>query len=390
MQLKIVRYSLFAFLFLAYNSCKKAAVKATVSCTNSTTLAHPKGTALQQLLDEYVKKGLPGISVLLGDGSGVWYGAAGKADLENNIDYSPCTVQKLGSITKMMIGVLTMKLVEEGKVNLDDPISKWIDADVLKNIKNADQVSIRNCLQHTTGIYDIITSSGFYLAVLSNPNKHWTSEELLSFIKNQPANFAANTSVKYSNSNTIFVALCIEKITGRNHSDLLREKVFTPLGMNDTYYHWHDAVPSTTAQGYFDLYNNKTIVNVSNLVTGSGNGFTGVYSNVFDLQKFVNGVFINPIIVSKSTLDSMMQWKFSGDNLFFGMGLFKFVDPLNGVVSVGHTGGDLGYACEVYYYPNAANKNYYVTCVNYGTNGKTFLSPVYDEFVGKLKAIVIQ
>ncbi len=386
MKLNLLKFSLLIVALQLGNACKKAEVKSTVSCFNAATKVHPKGAAMQALIDQYVSKGLPGISVLIGDSSGEWFGAAGKADIEHNINYTPCTVQKLGSITKMMMGVLTMKLVEEGKVNLDDPICKWIDAKVIKNIKNSDKISIRNCLQHTTGVFDIITSSAFYLAVLNDPNKHWTSEELLKFVENQPANFEANTGVLYSNTNTIFVAMCLEKITGKSHSELLHEKIFTPLGMNDTYYHWHDALPATTAQGYFDLYNNKTIINVSNLITGSGNGYTGVYSNVFDLRKFIRGVFIDKTILSPSTLDTMMQWAYNKDELYFGLGLFRVYNGTPKYTLIGHTGGDLGYASEVYYYPES--NNYYIVCINYGTNGKTFLTPVYDEFVTKLKAIV--
>lgn len=371
---------------LIFDACKKAEVQNTVACTAAAPSSHPKSAALQALMDEYVKKGLPGVSLLVGDSAGVWYGAAGKSDIERDIDYTPCTVQKLGSITKMMMGVLTMKLVEEGVINLNDPISKWIDADVLKNIKNADKVSIRDCMQHTSGIYDLIRSSPFYLSVLNNPNKHWTPEELLKFVENQEPDFEANQGVKYSNTNTILVAMCIEKITGKGHDVLLREKVFAPLGMNDTYYHWHDALPQTTAQGYFDLYNKHTLVNVSNIVTGSGNGYTGVHSNVFDLDKFVKGVFINKTILKQATLDSMMQWKFNQDDTYFGLGLFRKFSGDIKKVTIGHTGGDLGYACEVYYYPY--NNNYYVTCINYGTNGETFLTPIYAEYVEKLKNLM--
>ena len=78
--------------------------------------------------------------------------------------------------------------------------------------------------------------------------------------------------------------MVIEAATHKDHSDLLKQYILNPLHLTNTYYQPHDVLPNTVAQGYFDLYNNNTIVNVSNLVTGSGNGYGGIYSNVFDLS----------------------------------------------------------------------------------------------------------
>jgi D-alanyl-D-alanine carboxypeptidase len=97
----------------------------------------------------------------------------------------------------------------------------------------------------------------------------------------------------YSNSNTILVTMIMEAATKKKHADLLREKILQPLNLQHTLYQPHDALPNSVAQGYYDLYNNKTMVNVSNLVTGSGNGYGGIYSNLFDLQKFINAVLVN-------------------------------------------------------------------------------------------------
>ncbi len=376
---KIVLF-LSVFTLITWNACRKAETNASTACTVEAPKSHPKSVAFQSLMDEATKAGLPGMSLLIADSNGVWYGASGMADIESNIAYQPCSVQKLGSITKMMMAVMVMKLVEEGKVNIDDKVSKWLDAKTIDGIANADQVTLRNLMQHTTGIYDIIRSSDFYLAVLHNPNKHWTGEELLTYVRGQAAVFTANTEVRYSNTNTLLLSMCIEKITGRPHNELLHEKVIDPIGMTNTYYHTHDALPAITAQGYYDLYNKGTVSNVSNIVTGSGNGFTGVYSNVFDLQKFVKAVFINKTILKQSTLDTMMQWKQNSPDTDFGLGLFRKSLGTNSTeYRIGHTGGDLGYACEVYYFPH--NGRYFILCVNYGTDSDSYLKPVYSQLV---------
>jgi len=76
---------------------------------NDTSNLHPKNTALKALLDKYKKKGLPGISLLVRDGKGTWIGAAGKSDIENNIDFVPGTISKAASITKLFMGTLVFK-----------------------------------------------------------------------------------------------------------------------------------------------------------------------------------------------------------------------------------------------------------------------------------------
>lgn len=370
----------FVVMFItAWFSCRKAETLSSDQCSTPTALSHPKAANFQSLMDNATKAGLPGMSLLIADSNGVWWGASGMADIENKIAYAPCHVQKLGSITKMMMGVMVMKLWEEGKVNLDDKVSKWLDAKTIEGIANADQVTLRNLMQHTTGIYDIIRNSDFYLAVLHNPNKHWTANEMLAYVRNQPAYFPANTEVRYSNTNTLLLSMCIEKITGRPHNELLHEKVIDAIGMSNTYYHTHDALPTNTAQGYYDLYNKQSVSNVSNIVTGSGNGFTGVYSNVFDLQKFVKAVFLDKNVLKQSTLDTMMQWKQNSPNTDFGLGLFKKDTDKGTNYRIGHTGGDLGYACEVYYFPK--NGRYFILCVNYGTDSDSYLKPTYIQLV---------
>lgn len=375
-------------IFTIWWSCRKAETSSTTTCTTISTATHVKGQAFQQLIDNATKAGLPGMSLLVADSSGVWWGASGMADIENNIKYEPCHVQKLGSITKMMMGVMVMKLWEEGKVNLDDKVSKWLDAKTIKGIQNADQVTIRNLMQHTTGIFDIIRSSDFYLAVLHNPNKHWTADEMLTYVRNQPAYFTANTEVRYSNTNTLLLSMCIEKITGIPHNELLHQKVIDAIGMGNTYYHTHDALPSITAQGYYDLYNKHTVSNVSNIVTGSGNGFTGVYSNVFDLEKLVKAVFIDKTVLSQNTLDTMMQWKQNSPDTDFGLGLFRKDTDKGTAYRIGHTGGDLGYACEVYYFP--VNGRYFILCVNYGTDSDSYLKATYIQLVKDIVSLVKQ
>jgi D-alanyl-D-alanine carboxypeptidase len=150
---------------------------------------HIKKARYQGILEKYNKLGLPGISLLVRDRRGMYVAATGKADIEKNIDFRPCTVAKVASITKMFTGVLLHKLVEENQINLDDKVDAWLDPDILEKVRNCRGATIRQLMNHTTGIYDIISSSAFYLSLLNNPDKKWTGEELIKFAYSKTPKF---------------------------------------------------------------------------------------------------------------------------------------------------------------------------------------------------------
>jgi D-alanyl-D-alanine carboxypeptidase len=383
--------AIIAIIFVVFFACKKANIQpsSNLDCSFADSSAtHPKNAALQAVIDKYIKLGLPGMSVLVEDSNGVWVGSGGYADIENKIPFTPCHISKAASITKLLIGTLTMKLQEEGKININDPISKYIDESILKKIDKAEGKTIRQLMNHTTGIFDVITSSDFYLAVLNNPNKTWTQEELLKYVYGVKGYELNNPyPAHYSSTNTLLLSMCIEKATGEKHDKLLHELILDPLQMNDTYYQGHDAVPTSAAQGYFDLYNNGTIINVSNLITGSGNGYGGIYSNVFDLHKFLKALLVQKTILTQTSLDTMQNFVQEDDDYFTGVGIIKkFTNkPAYGI---GHTGRDLGYVADAFYFPQ--RKIYMVFFVNYGTNGDSSLKQVFFDFESELVDVVLQ
>src|SRR5690606_36169350 len=98
---------------------------------------------------------------------------------------------------------------------------------------NARSVTLRMLLSHQTGIYDVISDSDFYLSVLNNPNRNWSQEDLIKFIRGDEAAFEAGSTSGYSNSNYLIVSMAIEGATGRSHAELLREKILAPLQLHD-------------------------------------------------------------------------------------------------------------------------------------------------------------
>ena len=281
--------------------CTKDVIEKTSDCTGSQNMAHPKSAVFQAVIDKYTKAGLPGIAILIRDKNGLWVSASGKADIEEGITMKPCIISKGASTTKTFIGTLTLLMAEEGKLSLDDKIEKWLPEKVVTEVKNVKESTVRMLLNHTTGIADIIDDQAFYLAVLNNPPHNWTSEELIKYVYGDYPAFSAGTDVEYSNTNYLLLAMILDKVTGKNHSIALREKILNPLKLQNSFYFWHDPVPPNTAQGYFDFYNNGTILNLTNYNTGSGNGYGGLYTTVFDLQTFIEALVRDKKILSEQS-----------------------------------------------------------------------------------------
>jgi D-alanyl-D-alanine carboxypeptidase len=373
-------YSILAVCILLLAACEKD-INHTEPCTSSGNFTHPKATKYQAVLDAHIAKGLPGISALIRDKDGVWVGAAGMADIAQDIAMKPCVVSKAASITKTFIGALTLKLAEEGVFSLDDPLSKWISGDQLDKVKNARESTIRMCLNHTTGIADVIEDNAFYLAVLNHPARKWKSKELLEYVYGDTPEYPAGTDESYSNTNFIYLALVIEAATGEDHAKLLRKKIIEPLGLSDTHYYWHDPLPAYTAQGYFDLYNNGTIINVTNYNTGSGNGYGGVYSNVYDLQVFIEALVRDKTLLQPSSLAQMLTFTnpVEGVNRANGLGIFRdFLERSPNEYAFGHRGRDLGYTADMYWFPEQDITMTYF--INYGTDAKSALKQTFQDF----------
>lgn len=375
-------------------SCNNNEVTPTSTCLidypDSSTV-HPKGAAFQNIIDKYTKAGLPGISLLVRDGNGTWIGASGKSDIEKNTAFEPCHVSKTASLTKIFMASLAYKLQEEGVIDLDDKVSKYLSAELTKDVANASDATLRQLLGHRTGIFDIISSNEFYLAVLNHPQKKWKAEELLKFAEGKDAEFKPGDSASYSNTNTLLLSMVIDQATGKPHGQLLREKIINPLGLNHTYYFWYDKLPKDIiARGYYDLYNNNTLVDLSEWNTGTGCGYNGIYSTTNDLKIFIEALFRTKTLLSQQSLDEMLVFfPFPESRKLLGYGAFKdFIDFPGNNYGYGHRGRDLAYSADVFYLPERDIT--FALLVNYGTDAETKLQKTFLQFRDELVTEIIK
>lgn len=134
-----------------------------------------------------------------------------------------------GAVAISYVATVLLQLVDEGKVSLDDKLSKW-----LPDQEYADQVTLGQLARMTSGIPDYVQQPELAAANYTDPFKQWTPEELLSYVAGKPLIYPPGTNWNYSHSNYVILGLALEKITGEPVDKLIQDRVLDPLGLDNT------------------------------------------------------------------------------------------------------------------------------------------------------------
>jgi CubicO group peptidase (beta-lactamase class C family) len=186
-------------------------------------------TAINEVLEKTFKSDEPGAAVIVvRDGKVVFRKGYGKANLELGVPVEPDMVFRLGSITKQFTAVAILMLAEQGKLSLDDDITKFLPDYPTKG----QRITIEHLLTHTSGIKSY-TSLPEWLALW---RKDLTVKEIIDLFKNQPMDFAPGERWSYSNSGYILLGAIIEKVSGQTYQEFVEKNIFAPLGMKHSYY----------------------------------------------------------------------------------------------------------------------------------------------------------
>lgn len=180
---------------------------------------------LAKTFEAYNLKGIS-VSARFSDGS-TWSQAMGNHGSEGAL--SSDMLFEMGSITKSMTTAIIMQLVEEGELSLQDSIYRFLDS--YENIDS--NITIRQLLNHTSGVYSYEDNNSLVIAVLLFPEEIWEPEEVLEFV--EAPYFEPGKGWAYSNSNYLLLGLIIEAIEGRDFHESLRKRIFEPLGMENSY-----------------------------------------------------------------------------------------------------------------------------------------------------------
>jgi len=364
------------FAAATFNSCTKDVVRepSFYACNlpfNDTSSLNANNSKYQQLVDGIAASGVPGVMMsIYSPADGMWIGTAGKADLKNNIDLVSCNITRVGSTVKTFTATTIFMLNEEGLLSLDDPISKYLSAETLKDIENADVATIRQCLQHSSGIFNYIQNLQFQTASLNDLIKEWQPNELLDCARKKKAYFAPGTDVLYSNTNYILLGMIITNISGKPFYEVFQEKIFEPFNLTFTSFAATDPVPLGTIRGYVDFYSNLNVINATyysgwDYFTADG----GLISNPFDESIFLTDL-MNGEVISQASLNEMLTFVAPKDPdpefypLQYGLGIFRMETPYG--IAYFHSGDAIGYYAIMVYFPEKETTICWAVNGNYG------------------------
>ncbi|MEP7127748.1 MAG: serine hydrolase domain-containing protein, partial [Chitinophagales bacterium] len=167
-----MKYFSILLIALLASSCSKQTWEiAGNTCTlnEDINVNYSKASQLQNLIDKYASNGLPGVALVVYSPEGYWAGASGYAKLENKTLMQPCHLQYSQSVSKTYLAVAILKLNEEGKINLDEKITKYLPEEVTEKVIGAEKVTVRQLMNHTAGVPEYNDKPAYVSYLLEHP-----------------------------------------------------------------------------------------------------------------------------------------------------------------------------------------------------------------------------
>ena len=295
---------------------------------------------------------VPGAVMLLRTPEGEFTATYGQRGLD---DPTPVTVKdhiRVGSNTKTWTGTAILQMVQEGKIALDDPVSKY-----RPDVPNGENITIEQLLNMRSGLFNYSTTYALNIELDNEPLRVWQPDELLAIAFPLPPYFAPDKGYTYSNTNTVLLGLIAEKIDGKPLETIFKDRLFAPLGLDDTLFPPKDsnAIPVPHPRGY--MYTNNIITLATNAIPpdlifyankgtlkpndqtdanpswgwSAGAGISTAPDLADWVEAMTTGKLLNPEM-QKIRMESFRPTSDKPDGPLYGLGIAKF-GPM-----YGHTG----------------------------------------------------
>ena len=286
----------------------------------------------------------PGAAVLVAQkGRIIYHKAFGMANLELGVPLRPDHVFRIGSVSKQFTAAAILQLMEQGKLSLDDDLTRFIPDYPTMGKK----ITVEHLLTHTSGIKSYTEMKEWTPEV---HRKDFTPAALVDFFKNQPMDFEPGTQYQYNNSGYILLGYIIEKVSGESYGAYISEHIFKPLGMHNSYYGDVEPVIRYRVAGYSRSGTGGAYTNAAFLSMTQPYAAGSLMSTVEDLYTWTkalhSGKVIKPESFKKATTPYVLP---NGSNTHYGYGLQ--MGNLFGSPTVEHSGGINGFLSDLVYLP---------------------------------------
>lgn len=299
---------------------------------------------IDKLIQDHYKADGTGATVLVSQkGKILYHKAFGMANLELGVPMRTDHVFRIGSVTKQFTGAAILKLAEEGKLSVQDELTKFLPDYPTQGKK----ITVEHLLTHTSGIKSYTGMKEWDGQV---QRKDFTPLELVDYFKNQPMDFEPDAQWEYNNSGYILLGCIIEKVSGKSYGEYISEQFFKPLGMKNSYYGDTKPLIKNRASGYSQGDVEGNFVNADFLSMTQPYAAGSLLSTVEDLNLWTRalhgGKVLKPESLKKATTPYILP---NGTNTHYGYGLQ--MSNLLGSTTVEHSGGIHGFLSDLVYLP---------------------------------------
>jgi CubicO group peptidase (beta-lactamase class C family) len=292
-----------------------------------------------KLLDEYAQaefkiKDFNGTVLVMQKEKVVYKKAFGMAEREWNIANTVNTKYRIGSVTKQFTAACILLLAEQGKLNLDDKLSKYIS-----DYPKGDSITIHMLLNHTSGIKNYTAIPEFFpKAALP-----LSIDTMIALFKNKPFDFSPGTKWNYSNSGYFLLGVIVEKASGKTFNNYLLQNIIKKIGLKNTLMDNLDSVLTYRAKGYSknddDVWQHAMYISMEGPYSAGA-----MVSTVDDLYLWTKALHNNQVLSAASTQKMLTPYK---ENYGYGIS----IDSLKTHKRVSHNGGIPGFASYLAYFP---------------------------------------
>lgn len=345
---------------------------------------------LQNVVDQAVESGLPGVSLHFQHGDDSISVVAGVARRDTEEPVTPTSRFQIASIGKTYVATMFLRFADMGLLQLDDPIDTLLAPGMSAILNSSETITVEMLLAHTSGLPDYLAEADFNVDYFESQGRVWTPIEFLSYIGDRDNLFKPGKSFAYSNTNYLLLGVIAERVTGEPLGTALRQWVFQPAGLIESFGALEQQGQPELVHGYMpanffveanteiDLPADGSDVDTIGWLSTYGFGDAPIQSTPRDMNLFIRTLIDTDVLVAGETKVRMLTESFSGFSQY-GLGIVV-VD--NGTI-FGHGGQHLGLIAELFYIPSKDIS--FATTIN-ASDG--VYNALFTEYLDKLITIV--
>jgi CubicO group peptidase (beta-lactamase class C family) len=323
----------------------------------------PSSADYKRIFDKYFDSDAPGGAVLVVQkGKTIYKDAKGMADMELNVAIQPDMIFRIGSISKQFTAMSILKLQEEGKLNVQDDIKKYVP-----QLAWTEKITIDQLIHHTSGVPSYTDFPDFFS---SRAFQDATIDTIIAYFNHRPLDFAPGTQWNYSNSGYILLGAVIEKVSGMSYADYIERNLFAPLGMQNSRFEVNTEIVPNKVKGYSpDVENGWSNAPYISMTWPHAAG--SLLSTTEDLYVWTRALHEGKFVSKASLLEAFKgALQTDGKDTYYGYGLMNGI--IRGEATIEHSGGINGFVTNACYIP--AQDLFVVVLTNREADGPTALT----------------